>query len=261
MQQWHVYEDWTLEEIPRCFYVGKGDDDRIEKLKRSNRYHCKISNELGQSRVIIASSNNEEQILEIERKIIAERHTYVKDPEYNGIGCNLTKGGQGNSGRVVTLETCQKISQSKRGKTPNKIWTQEERDSVSARMSKLHKGKKLNDSHLKSLKERMANPDIKKEMIDKVSHSIKEKYKNDLEFRDRITQSRARGENSKSPFTNEDVLKMRIEWDQLDKTIKGNKWSGPSPSQKFCRTWAELKGTSTQAVYAIVTRKTWRHLP
>ena len=165
MQQWHVYEDWTLEEAPRCFYVGKGNDDRVEKLKRSNCYHREISSELGQCRVVVASSSNEDQILEIERKIISERHTYVKDPEYNGIGCNLTKGGQGNSGRVVTLETRQKISQSKLCKTPNRIWTQEDRNAVSERMSRLHKGKKLTDDHLNILKERMANPDIKKEMM------------------------------------------------------------------------------------------------
>ena len=261
MQQWHVYEDWTLEEAPRCFYVGKGNDDRVEKLKRSNCYHREISSELGQCRVVVASSSNEDQILEIERKIISERHTYVKDPEYNGIGCNLTKGGQGNSGRVVTLETRQKISQSKLCKTPNRIWTQEDRNAVSERMSRLHKGKKLTDDHLNILKERMANPDIKKEMINKVSHSIKEKYKNDLEFKDRIIQTRVRGEDSRSPFTNEEVLRMRSEWEQLDRTTKGNKWSGPSPSQKFCRDWAELKRTSVQAIYAIVTRKTWRHLP
>jgi len=261
MGHWHVYEDWTLEVEPRCFYVGKGDDDRVIKLKRTNERHIEIVSQLGQRRVIVTTGFDELAILDTEKRVIAERHTYVNDPEYNGIGCNRTRGGQGNSGRVVTEETCRKISASKRGKTPNKVWTQAERDATSVRMSVLHKGKKLSEEHLDVLRTRMADPTIKQGMIDKVTASVNAKYENDPEFRRHIKETRARGEASHSPLSDDEVKQMRVEWALVDKTVQGNKWSGPSPARQFCQRWAAFKGVSNQAIYAIVTRKTWRHLP
>lgn len=261
VKQWHVYEDWTLEETPRCFYVGKGDDDRASKLKRASVQHTTIAQQLGQRRVVVMTSANETVVLNAERRVIAERHTYVNDPDYNGIGCNRTLGGQGNSGRIVTEETRRKISASKRGKTPNKVWTQAERDATSTRMSKLHKGKKLSEEHLSVLKARMADPDIKQDMIDKVTMSINAKYENDPTFRQHVIDSRARGEQSASPFTEQEVRQMRDEWVLIDKSIKGSRWVGKSPAWVFCQRWATLKGVSSQAIRAIVTRKTWCHLP
>lgn len=261
MSRWHVYEDWTTEEVPRCFYVGKGDDDRVAKLKRSNSRHSDISSELGQRRIIVITSSDEDAVLDDERRVIAERHTYINDPEYNGIGCNRTRGGQGNSGRVVAAETRRRISEAKRGKTPNKVWTQAERDATSARMSILHKGKKISDEHKETLRIRMADPTIKQDMIEKVTASIRSKYENDLAFRQHIKETRARGEDSASSFTELEVHQMREEWDAIDKSIRGNRWTGMSPARALCQRWADAKGVSNQAVYAIVTRKTWKHLP
>lgn len=45
-----------------------------------------------------------------ERRLIAEHHTYVHDVKYNGIGCNYTRGGEGSSGHVPSIETRQKLS-------------------------------------------------------------------------------------------------------------------------------------------------------
>src|SRR5260221_3103689 len=100
MKQFHVYEDWTLEEVPRCFYVGKGDDDRVIRLKR-NEHHTEVATHFGQRREVVFSSENELEAFDYERVLIKELHVHPRDPEYNGIGCNRTLGGQGNSGRVV----------------------------------------------------------------------------------------------------------------------------------------------------------------
>jgi hypothetical protein len=259
MVQWHVYEDWTLEVEPRCFYVGKGDDDRVVKLKRTNERHVEIVNKFGQRRVIVKTGLDELAILDIEKRVIAERHTYVKDPDYNGIGCNRTRGGQGNSGRVVSEATSQKISAVKRGKTPNKVWTQAERDATSDRMSALHKGKKLSEEHLDVLRTRMTDPEIKQAMIDKVTASLNVKYE-DPAFRRHIKETRARGEQSASPFTDDEVRQMRAEWELVDKIVQGNRWIGPSPARQLCQRWAVMKGVSNQAIYSIVTRRSWKHL-
>lgn len=255
MQQWHVYEDWTTEEQPRCFYVGKGDDDRVAKLKRSSREHAAIVTKFGQQRVVVATSENEAEMLDVERRVIVDQHTYVKDPDYNGIGCNKTRGGQGNSGRIVTDETRRKISEAKRGKKSNKVWTQAERDATSARMSKLHKGKKLSEEHREVLRQRMADPQIKQAMMDNVSASLNAKYENDSEFRQRIRETRVRGDKHGSAcFTEREVIQMRQEWDMLDRTIRGT-------TKKFCQRWSMIRNVSGEAVFGIVTRKTWRHLP
>jgi hypothetical protein len=255
MDHWHVYEDWTLEAKPRCFYVGKGDDDRVAKLKRTNERHAEIVSKLGQRRVIVATGPDELAILNAEKRVIAERHTYVKDPNYNGIGCNRTRGGQGNSGRVVSEATGQKISAAKRGKTPNKAWTQAERDATSARMSLLHKGKKLSKEHIDVLRVRMADPSIKQDMIDKVTASINAKYENDHEFRQHIKETRVKGvKHPSARFTEQEVFQMRTEWAALDTSVRG-------ATRQFCERWAVSHNVSTMAVYGIVTRKTWRHLP
>lgn len=261
MQRWHVYEDWTLEEIPRCFYVGKGDDDRIKKIQR-NRNHTDVVSLWGHDRRIVLTTESEVEALDVERRLIAERHTHPRDSDYNGIGCNRTRGGQGNSGRIVSDETRKKLSESKKGKTLNKVWTQEERDATSRRMSELHKGKKISEEQREVLRQRMQDPKIKTVMIEKVTSSIRKKYATDAEFRQRIIDTRSRGEHhEKSKVTEDEVRQMRSEWDVIDKTAKGGRWSGSSPAREFCQRWADFKGVSNQAIYAIVTRKTWKHVP
>lgn len=235
MKTFYTYEDWTQEATPRCFYVGKGDADRVAKPQR-NHQHASVIVELGFDRRIVLTTEIETQALDLERRLIAERHTHPKDPEYNGIGCNRTLGGQGNSGRIVSEETCRKISASKKGKRPNKAWTQAERDALSARMSVLHRGKKISNEHRAVLVARMADPDIKACMVEKVSRALNEKYQNDPAFKKRILETRARGEQ-RSNFTESEVLTMRAEWDKLDRFVRGT-------GTAFCRRWAQTKNVT-----------------
>lgn len=152
----YVYEDWTTEVEPRCFYVGKGSSNRVKYMKR-NEQHKSIAKLLGQRRVVVLSTQNEFEAFDIEKKLIAEHHTHARDPLYNGVGCNKTIGGQGIVGRVVSEETRRKISLSKTGKRPNKIWTDAERKATSKRMSKLHKGKKISQDHRYAVSDYLKN--------------------------------------------------------------------------------------------------------
>lgn len=253
MKQFHVYEDWTIEEEPRCFYVGKGDDDRIARSQR-NRHHADVVAMYGFERRILFTTTSEDEALEVERRLIGERHTHPRDTDYNGIGCNRTLGGQGNSGRIVSDETKKRISESKRGKTPNKIWSREERDATSKRMSSVHKGKVISQSMRVHLSIVMNEPERKSAMVEKVTASIRKKYEDPV-FRQKIRETRCKGESSgRAIFIEEDVRMMRDEWDASDFSERGSK-------KRFCERWAVVRNSTLATVFSIVTRKTWRHLP
>lgn len=91
---WYVYVDWTLENVPRPFYVGKGNFNRVANLRRS-QHHTNISNKYGIKRTIAAITSNEDEAFLLEGELIKRYGTYVDDIHYNGIGCNKTLGGEG----------------------------------------------------------------------------------------------------------------------------------------------------------------------
>lgn len=88
-----VYLDWTLEDIPRCFYVGKGDVKRVKRRER-NVYWKNIATKFGWRREKILATRDETYSYEQEIDWIARMRTY----EGAGEGCwgaNLTIGGSG----------------------------------------------------------------------------------------------------------------------------------------------------------------------
>jgi len=103
---WYVYQDWTTESVPRCFYCGKGNANRLKRLFR-NKHHKNVSNKFGINRIVISETDSEEQALLEEIKLISEFHTFVNDPSYNGIGTNYTCGGEGISGHRDTPQQTQ----------------------------------------------------------------------------------------------------------------------------------------------------------
>lgn len=107
-----VYGDFTNEGVP--FYWGKGDAQRVQALNR-NKKHTNVATKYGFRREVVLITSIERLALDEEIRLIAETHTYVGDPEYNGIGCNFTKGGEG-LGKIVSDETRRKMSEAKRGK-------------------------------------------------------------------------------------------------------------------------------------------------
>lgn len=43
VKKYYVYEDWTTEENPRCFYVGIGSQARTKTVKRNRIHHRTLS--------------------------------------------------------------------------------------------------------------------------------------------------------------------------------------------------------------------------
>lgn len=104
----HTYIDWTLEETPRPFYVGKGNEGRMRKPERNNK-HLHIVRTFGWRREIVVSSDDEAQCFRREIELIAEHHTYVHDSQASDIACNFTTGGEGVAGWHPTEQTRKKI--------------------------------------------------------------------------------------------------------------------------------------------------------
>lgn len=96
IQEFYVYEDWTLEPSPRCFYVGKGDASRVKTLKR-NRHHTNITQKYGIRREIVFISSIERATIDREIELIAEHRTFVYNVNYI-FGANYIKGEEDVSG-------------------------------------------------------------------------------------------------------------------------------------------------------------------
>lgn len=113
MTKFYVYEDWTLEEIPRCFYVGKGTEKRIRSIKR-NAHHTHIVKHLGIKREIVFTTEIHQEAIDYEIALIATRNTFNLDPRITlkDIRCNRTIGGEGVTGHIHSEESKRKNSES-----------------------------------------------------------------------------------------------------------------------------------------------------
>lgn len=109
----HVYIDYTNDARP--FYVGMGLENRLSRRFGRNPRHTNTGKKHGCNRQIVGSFEKRKDAVSLEIKLIAEHHTFVDDPEYNGIGCNYTTGGEGCA---CSEETRKKISESRKGITP-----------------------------------------------------------------------------------------------------------------------------------------------
>ena len=148
----YVYVDWTTEETPRPFYVGKGSGNRIN-VSRRNWKHRKTKKEFGIQREIVFESSLEDAALSHERDLIGEFHTFIDDTEYNGIGCNFTQGGDG--GKFPSRETRRLIGESnRRRKGEKRSEKAKERMREASKKSHQRRGKwTLSEEHKKHISE------------------------------------------------------------------------------------------------------------
>ncbi len=97
-----IYLDWTLEKIPRRFYVGKGCYNRVHNKNPRNPYWASIAKKYGLRREVVLATLDETFSFIMEKSWIAEYGTFE-----NGLtgrwGANLTEGGEGPSGLKHTL--------------------------------------------------------------------------------------------------------------------------------------------------------------
>lgn len=96
-----VYIDWTFDENPRAYYVGKGKLIRIKQRER-NAYWKNIATKHGWRREIVLATKDEQFAFSEEIRHIAELGTF-ENGEPRRWGANLSEGGEGQSGRVGAL--------------------------------------------------------------------------------------------------------------------------------------------------------------
>lgn len=94
-ETYYVYVD-TMGDTRVPFYVGYGNEYRI-RYDHRNKWHDRIAAKHGMTRCVMCTVDDVDDARAIEIAMIAELHTFVDDPEYNGMGCNLTPGGEGHT--------------------------------------------------------------------------------------------------------------------------------------------------------------------
>jgi hypothetical protein len=141
-----VYVDYTKEELPRPFYVGKGNSSRVSNLKR-NKLHTNISNKHGIERHIVLDTDDEELALRHECELIAEYKTCIYDE--GSWGANFTRGGEGTSGMKHSEETKRKNSESNKLSTTgekNGMYGKHHSEETRKKIGEKSKGRKDSES-------------------------------------------------------------------------------------------------------------------
>ena len=110
-KRYFVYLDWTLEVVPRVFYVGKGIEARTLNLVR-NQVHTNIAQKHGLRREVIMGTTDERFALLLEELLVEKHKTYMHGGE-GWWGANLTLGGDNSPMKDPIVAT--KVSQSKMG--------------------------------------------------------------------------------------------------------------------------------------------------
>jgi hypothetical protein len=98
------YKHWTLEEVSRCFYVGKGRKNRPHSQFRNHKWHA-IVERYGLRVEICIGPVIDEEACAWEIAAIAEMGTFTTNHVHDDpidIGCNLTRGGDGVAGYKFT---------------------------------------------------------------------------------------------------------------------------------------------------------------
>lgn len=116
MAEYFVYIDWTCEVVPRPFYVGKGTASRVSDVFRRNRKHQSVRSKYGIRREVFLGTRDESYALEVEKQLISELSLYVYGSTHNGIGCNMTLGGEGLQSEIWTPERRARVSAARKGK-------------------------------------------------------------------------------------------------------------------------------------------------
>jgi hypothetical protein len=194
--RFYGYKHWTLEESPRCFYVGKGLVKRPFSDRRSPKWHAVVKRFGLRVEVCVGPISNEEAI-QWEINTIKNVETFTNDFKHNGenINCNFTTGGEGGSGHIVCDDARAKISFAQKGKPKTAASRKKISDALTGRvisddvrqkMSVAHKGKPLSalnkanlwknrsrtfsDAHLEKLseaaKKRIASDETRQKMSD-----------------------------------------------------------------------------------------------
>jgi hypothetical protein len=155
------YKHWTLESVPRCFYVGKGLKNRPFSVSRNRKWHS-IVKQFGLRVEICIGPITNQEACQWEILNITLENTFTQDFTYHSshIGCNFTRGGDGALGRNVSLDARNRIGLAQLGKSKSQETRQKLSLSLRGRfltnstrqkMSDARKGRRLSDENRKNL--------------------------------------------------------------------------------------------------------------
>lgn len=137
--RFYGYKHWTLEDIPRCFYVGKGVESRPFQIRNRNKKHNNVMKKHGRRVEVCIGPVTHEAAVKWEVEHVAIEKTYHFD-DIEGIGCNFTKGGDGSFGWRASEEIRQKMSESAKRRGPtNKGFKFSKESRLKMRLAKLGK--------------------------------------------------------------------------------------------------------------------------
>ena len=118
MKTFYTYIDWTIEPIPRAFYIGKGQSGRVKDTTHRSKLWKRIAKKYGHLREIIFATSIEQLAFDFEIELIDTYKTFVFAKDFV-FGANFTKGGEGLSGFVPSNKTRQLWSKMRKGKKLN----------------------------------------------------------------------------------------------------------------------------------------------
>ncbi|KKM99136.1 hypothetical protein LCGC14_1150820 [marine sediment metagenome] len=197
VDRFYVYMYLDLDNVP--FYIGKGKDNRYKASKhlhkcRSNPFLKNKIRKVGVANIrihFLHRNISEEEAFHWERywiKYIGRRNLEA------GTLCNLTDGGEGDSGRIVSEETRQKISKMKKGKMTGKknprygkpgYWTGKERsEETKQKISEGLEGHTTSEETKQQISETL--------MSHKVSNGTRQKISRTLTERRNVNKGRKR---------------------------------------------------------------------
>lgn len=199
-KKYAVYVDWTTEEVPRAFYVGKGMLKRVQGLRRNRRHHM-LSERYGIRREIVEWFDNEDGALTRETELIVEHKTHYYTWKW---GANFKLRDTGKNGVTQSDESNAKRSQALKGRKPH-AFSAETRKKMSEAAKKrgahpaalegirqARKGKHLSESHRQHLRETMATSEYKEHL----SASVRKAYE-DPKLRKRVGELAVKGKLAK----------------------------------------------------------------
>ena len=149
------------------FYIGKGLRRRVSDASNRNKHWHNIVNKHGFTAVVIEDGLTDEEAIELEVLCISE---IGRKDIGTGPLVNMTIGGDGVLGAVVTKETRDKISKAGKGRVMS--------EDTRRKLSEARKGIKFSSAHKKALKKAVARRKesgnyVSKETRDKISKARK----------------------------------------------------------------------------------------
>lgn len=124
----------------RIFYIGIGSKKRSKSRKGRSDFWYNIVNKHNRNITILAENLSWERACELENKMIAFYGRIMPNPKNKNYGClcNLTDGGDGGKGRIVSDEEKQGMSERVSGDKNPMFGANGEKNPMFGRVGELH---------------------------------------------------------------------------------------------------------------------------